>query len=238
MLSSPPSCLILAGRRPAAKVATSWADWWILVDAHDVLEPRHPAALDQRRVARPGRAQQRHRVVDALDPGRAVEVGLVADDLDAQLLGQRRQAPVLRLGRAAQLGHEPEEGQLAAGRQRGERAQRRLGRGGVGVVAVDDQRGPPGRRAGPPCAATGASTAARRLGHGVEGHPAPQRRRRRGQRVRHLVARRAARGAPRRSPHGETQPKRGRSSSSSVTASARTSAVGVLPPRTRRPGSG
>ena len=64
-----------------------------LVRPHDVLEPRHPAALDRaRRPPGPSAAQQRDRSVHVVDPGRAVEVGLVADHLDPELLGQRGQS--------------------------------------------------------------------------------------------------------------------------------------------------
>ena len=60
----------------------------------------------------PERLQQRDGVVDAGHLGRAVEAGLVADDLDPQLLGERRHAPVLGLGLGAELGHEAEQRQL------------------------------------------------------------------------------------------------------------------------------
>ena len=132
--------------------------------------------------------------VDVVHLGGAVEVGLVADDLDPELLGLPGHAPVLGLGLGAELGHEAEQGQLPPRPERGQRAQRRLGGGGVGVVAVDDQdgavrsvvhlhaqaasRSPPASAAttsskGTPhhSAAAAAASALRDLLHPVQGQP-------------------------------------------------------------------
>ena len=124
----------------------------------DVLQSGHPAALDQQR-RRPDpttgaapRPRRRSRY------GRSVEIGLVPDHLDPELFGQHGHALVLPLGLRAELGHQAEQRQLPRGPERGQRSQRRLGRGRVGVVAVDhDGRARP-QRDGPPCAAASPET--------------------------------------------------------------------------------
>jgi hypothetical protein len=93
---------------------------------------------------------------------------------------------MLGFGVVAQLGHQPEDCQLALSRQRGKRPHGRRGRRGVRVVAVDDQQGV----AKP---VTDLHAQGCTLGHGqrsgdsLNGNAAPKRDRGRGQRVGNLM---------------------------------------------------
>ena len=122
------------------------------VGAHDVFESGHAAALDQRCVARAHRAQQGDSLVDTRHAPLAVESGLVSDHLDPELRRHEGDPAMLGLAVVPELGHQPEDRQLAFSRQRRQRAQGRLGRRRVRVVAVDDQDGARRARDGPPCA--------------------------------------------------------------------------------------
>ena len=92
----------------------------LVVPIDHVLELRHPAALHESGVTWTEPPQQRHGLGGAAHLRRPVEVGLVADHLDTELLGQTGGSEVLALGLGSELGHQTEQRQLPAGRQGGQ----------------------------------------------------------------------------------------------------------------------
>ncbi len=139
------------------------------------------------------RAQQGDRLLAVRHVRLSVKRRLVANHVDPELLRQRGDPAMLERALPPQLGHQAEQRQLALARQRGQRAHRRGGGRGVRVEAVDDQE----RTAGDPLdlhPPRRAPALLQRGGDGVERDVAPERDRRRRQRVRDLL--RAAQRQP------------------------------------------